>query len=100
MSSTPEGVAQIVRRQRLVMVGQLVLTAVVVSLSLAGLSTGGGLVTILGLAAVNASLVAYSAMGLRGQWWPVYVVLGVMAVLLACIFFWPAWNEIARVRFR
>ena len=99
MSITPADVSRVVRGHRTVVVVQLVLTLVAVGVSKLGLGARTAMVLILGAAMGSAGMVVFSSLGLRRQWRPVYVVLGIVAIVCANLLFWTGWQEYDRVRF-
>jgi hypothetical protein len=99
MSFTPADPSRAVRGHRTVVVVQLVLTLVAIIVSRLGLEARTAMVLILAAATGSAGMVVFSSFGLRHQWRPVYVVLGIVAVVCANLLFWTGWQEYDRVRF-
>jgi hypothetical protein len=99
MSSPSVDASRAVRSQRTVVVVQLLLTLFAVGVSKLGLGARTATALILAAATASAGVVLFSSLGLRGQWRPVYVVLGVVAVVGGNLLFWSWWQEFDRVRF-
>ncbi len=76
------------------------MTLVLMSVAIARLPGIGraSTVVIVGLALANGALVAWSALGLRRQWGPVYIVGAVVLITSGLLLVWPAWGLYDRVR--
>jgi Na+-translocating ferredoxin:NAD+ oxidoreductase RnfE subunit len=96
--AAPDASSPNVRSHMAVAAVQMLLVLLAVAASrLAG--SGTGRVAVMVLALANGALVAWSALGLRRQWLPVYVIVAVMLVTSSLLLVWPAWGFIDRVRF-
>jgi len=94
MRSTSTDPAPDVRRFLFAFVSQLVLTAAAVLASRLNVGT----IAVMSLAAVNASIVAVTLMGVRRDGRLISLLAAATLVFLVGLLIWPAWDVYERMR--
>lgn len=98
MASDRLDVPAILKRTRTVFVSQLLLTALAIAAARLGLGGRAAMMTTLGIALVNAALVAWFVMGVGRERPVVVTTLVVMLIVSAGLLFWPAWGHYDSMR--
>jgi cytochrome c oxidase subunit 4 len=81
-----------VRRYLLVFAALLVLTLATAAVSGLGLGPGAMMTVVIGIATIKAALIALVFMHLLDERKWFHVLLGVLAILMLVLLYWPGWD--------